>query len=152
MIAQILAIIAAAFGGTAILFYVIRFVVSWLQTKKAISPMAAKNTASEKELLDKLVKDIRANTDNWFMHDRVGMGHLLANNKRNIGITYHESDRLTILLNLDATTDFKEHEENTVKISIRGDHVKKFLTEAEQLIDKRGNELRFFGDEFDKRI
>ena len=113
----------------------------------------AKNIAREKDLLSKMLKDIQEDKDAWFLHDRTGHGtHLLANDKKSIGIVYQGTDRLTILLNLKATTDFQEHEHNTVKISISGEHAKKFLTQAEQLIDKRGSEIRFFKDEFDKRI
>ena len=149
---QIAAIIAVIAIVAFCVYLIVNPFLRYVASKKKISPMVAKNIKREKDLLAKIIKDIRENTDAWFLHDRVGMGHLLANNTKCMGIVYQSTDNLTILLNLKAVTDFKEHEENTVKISIRGDHAKKFLTEAEQLIDKRGNELRFFGDEFDKRI
>lgn len=148
------ALIAVLMGSGIALFvwFAMRPVISWIRGKRAISPLAAKNMAREKGLLDKMIKDIRADTDAWFLHERAGQGYLLANDKKCIGISYHGTEHLTILLNLKAVTNFKEHEADTVKISMRGNHVTKFLREAEQLIDKRGSEIRFFADEFDKRI
>ena len=148
------AVIAIIVGALCILclYFVGVLISNVIKRKRSISPQVAKNRAREKAFLEKVLTDIHANKDTWFLVENIGTGSLLANNDRNIGIVYQGTDHLTILLNLDRLDEFQRHDENTVKLMMIGPHVKKFVTEAEQLIDKRGDELRFFADEFDRRL
>lgn len=150
---QILAMSAVIVVVVVFVYVISRPLFTWLTKRRAISPQLAKNRAREKAFLEKILTNIRTDTDAWFLHDGSGgMGNLLANNDKNIGIVYQGTDNLTLLLNLNRLEEFQRHDADTVKLMMAGPHVSTFIKEAEQLIDKRGNELRFFADEFDRRL
>ena len=131
-----------------------RQALSAYTTKKSITPIQEKNKRRETTFLDNMLSDIRKNTDDWFLVEDVASGYsmLLANDRKNIGIVYNGHESMTILLNLENLTEFDKLREDTVKLSVAGDHVKKFLTTAEEIIDRRGREIQFFQDELEKRL
>lgn len=140
------------------LFFVL-FKTLWpkYKVRKSITPLQAKNLEKEKQFLANLLEDVRINTSEWFVIDDVivmGQGRLLANDKKNIGIVYgNQGGSATILLNIEKLNEpFSKDNEDTVKLSVQGSHVKSFLDTAEQLIDKRGNEIAFFESELGKRL
>ena len=120
---------------------------------KATSPAQTRNKNKEETFTKDLLEDIHMNTDQWFLTEDVMNGILLANDHKNIGIVYGP-DRVsaTILLNLNKLVEFTQDHEDTVKVRLVGDHIKKFLTTAEELIDRRGKELAFFQSELEKRL
>lgn len=132
-----------------------RKLIAHHKMRTSVTPLQAKNLTKEKKFLDELLADIRVNTSEWIIiDDAVNIGCLIANDKKSIGIIYGGGGTsTTILLNLDKLFDgFDKNYEDTVKISMQGEHVKRFLQTAENLIDKRGKEISFFEKELKRRL
>lgn len=153
-------VLEIAFGICAALALIWGMYASWKKvysmylTKKNITPIQAKNKSKEMKFLENMLDDVRKNTDDWFLVEDVtsGFSMLLANDKKNIGIVYNGHESMTILLNLENLTEFDRLRDDTVKLSVAGDHVKTFLITAEEIIDRRGREIQFFQDELEKRL
>jgi len=123
--------------------------------KRSVRPAQIKNKNKEQEFIKDLLEDIRTNTDDWFLMSEAisDQATLLANDRKGIGIVYtNNNGNATILLNLDGLRKFDKFAEDTVKISVHGDHVKDFLLAAEDIIDRRGKEIAFFQEELEKRL
>ena len=142
-------IIAACIG----LYQIGKGWIPSLRHRKTVRPAQARNKTKEQTFIANLLEDIRINTDEWFLMENVGMGSIIANDHKNIGIVYSSTgENATIILNLDNLNKFDKQNEDTVKISVYGEHIKKFLISAEDLIDRRGHEIAFFQDELEKRL
>lgn len=137
-----------------LLFYGIAKVWDWYKLYTSTNPMSEKNKKEEQKFMEELLEDIRKNPDDWFIVSQgsIGGSDVIANDKKNIGIVYSSGGTATILLNLDSLSAFDKFYEDTVKIQVSGDHVGKFISSAEIIIDKRGKELSFFRDELEKRL
>jgi len=123
--------------------------------KRSVRPAQIRNKHKEQEFIKNLLEDIRTNTDDWFLMSEAisDQATLLANDRKGIGIVYtNNNGNATILLNLDGLRKFDKFAEDTVKISVHGDHVKDFLLAAEDIIDRRGKEIAFFQEELEKRL
>lgn len=114
-----------------------------------------KNEKRERNLLDKILTDMKTNRDDWF-HTEDHTGHIIANDKKNIGVTYYRGGNgayVTILLNLEQLTTFDKNHIDTAKLYINNtDLVLKFIAAAEEIIDRRGREIAFFESELETRV
>ena len=143
-----------ALGGYG-LFVLFRKLLSKYLLRRSIRPAQIRNKHKEQEFIKNLLEDIRTNTDDWFLMSEAisDQATLLANDRKGIGIVYtNNNGNATILLNLDGLRKFDKFAEDTVKISVHGDHVKDFLLAAEDIIDRRGKEIAFFQEELEKRL
>lgn len=137
------------------LFVLFKKALSKYLMKRSVRPAQIKNKNKEQEFIKDLLEDIRTNTDDWFLMSEAisDQATLLANDRKGIGIVYtNNNGNATILLNLDGLRKFDKFAEDTVKISVHGDHVKDFLLAAEDIIDRRGKEIAFFQEELEKRL
>ncbi len=124
--------------------------------KSKISPLLAENRKKEEKLLEDLLKDIRENTDDWFIMDNVlhyGDAPIITNDRRSIGVLFNlQQSSIMIHLNLKRLQKFTVEEDDTVVIDMRGDHVTEFIHKAERYIDRRGRELEFFRKKLEERL
>ena len=142
-------VLLAAWGS----FVALRSLYRKYINKKAMSPLNAKNKEKEEQFLNKLLEDVRKNTNEWFIVDEgYGSANTIVNDHKNIGIVYNDGEAATIMLNLNELSKFDKQDEDTVKIQIMGSHMREFIKAAETIIDRRGNELAFFESELEKRI
>ena len=133
-------------AGVAVIyiFYTLgKYINKIYQLRQSTNPVQVRNKHKEQKFIDDLLEDIRKNTDDWFLMDEVaGPSTVLVNDGKNIGIMYSgNGETATILLNLKALTDtkFDKNDEDTVKITIYGNNVAKFIKTAEDIIDRRGH-------------
>lgn len=122
--------------------------------KKGISPLQASHRKKEEGLLKELLCDITKNRNDWFLvHDHYDAGStFLINDRKCIGLLYRKVDLVQVHLNLKTMTKFTQDDPDTVVLGMSGLHVQKFLTTAERIIDKRGNELEFFKDKLHRQL
>lgn len=156
MINTVVPIIAAIVIGIIVLVYLGRYLYRRYKNYKKLSPLQASHLRKEKEMIQYLLTDISNHTNDWFLsHDHAVTGGMcIINDRKNIGVIYRVTDvcHLTVYLNLKALMNFSATETDTVVLHITGPHVKKFISQAENIIDKRGNELEFFKDELYKKL
>lgn len=138
------------------LYFIGKYLYQRHKNFKKLSPLQSGHLRKEKEMLKFLLDDIQENTNDWFLsHDHAIAGGLcLVNDRKNIGLVYRHTDisQLIIYMNLRSLMNFSLTEADTAVLHINGPHVKRFITHAEETIDKRGNELEFFKGEIEKRL
>ena len=124
--------------------------------KSKISPLLAENRKKEEKLLEELLKDIRDNTDDWFIIDNLmtyGDAPIITNDRRGIGILFNlQQSSIMIHLNLKRLQKFTVEDDDTVVMDMRGDHVTEFIHKAERYIDRRGRELEFFRNKLKEKL
>jgi hypothetical protein len=112
---------------------------------------------NEDGLLRDLLQDITDKTDDWFIVDNFlsygSNSPLLANNKKNIGVLCaRDDDRVIVHLNLRQTGTFQEQNEDTIRISISGEHAREFISKAYTIVNPRNRELTFFRNRLQERL
>lgn len=136
--------------------FAIHFIQAKRKEKSKISPLLAENRKKEEKLLEDLLKDIRENTDDWFILDNIlhyGDAPIITNDRRSIGILFNlQQSSMMIHLNLKRLQKFTVEEDDTVVMDMRGDHVTEFIHKAERYIDRRGRELEFFRKKLKERL
>lgn len=143
-------------ASSLLLYYFGRYLYRKYKNYKKLSPLQAEHLRKEKEMIQHLLTDIADNTNDWFLsHDHaVAAGLCIINDRKNIGLVYRAADvsTLTVHLNLKSLQNFSPTEKDTVILTMAGPHVSKFISQAENIIDKRGNELEFFKSELHKKL
>jgi hypothetical protein len=122
--------------------------------KKKPTPLYFRNLKKEQDLIERLLLDIKENSNDWFIETMtMGDGNFFINDKRNIGILYRITEhQLVIHLNLQNLDRFNIRDEDTIAIELKGTHISDFIQKAEQYIDRRGKELDFFKDKLKERL
>ena len=110
----------------------------------------------ETKLLNNILDDIRSNPHEWtpvaysFSEQKDAS---LINDKKNMALLIHkDGDKIIIKLNLKAAHKYREEATGIIAISIKGDHVVKFMCRAEEYMDSRGKELDYIDTLLNRKL